>query len=302
MLSRFKGEDGTRRLITAICKQNIVQDDESLAIVLSSVSELQQFEIGQDIITQGDIDSEIYLILTGKVCVLINGRLVACRGSGCHIGEMALIDPTARRSATNRAVEQTVVAKITEPAFTTLANSFPKLWRRLALELAERLRERSKYVTQPNPQPIIFIGSSAETLNIAREIQTGLSHDNLLTNVWTDGIFQASRSTIEDLTRIVEVSDFAVLVLGHDDAIVSRGLERAAPRDNVVFELGLFMGALGRARTIIVKARGVDIKIPSDLLGITILSYAPGDLNTLQARVAPICNEIRKVVAIHGSK
>ncbi len=125
MIDRFKGEDGSRRLTAAICKQRLVQDDKRLAAILSSVAELQQFEPGQDIIMQGDFDSDLYLILTGKVSVLVNGREVASRAAGCHIGEMAVIDPTVPRSATNRAIEQTVVAKVTEAAFTTVANNFP---------------------------------------------------------------------------------------------------------------------------------------------------------------------------------
>ncbi len=157
-------------------------------------------------------------------------------------------------------------------------------------------------MVQPNEQPSVFIGSSAETLSVAREIQTALSHDNMLVTVWTDGVFQASRTTIEELTKVVTASDFAILVLGQDDVVVSRGEEQAAPRDNVVFELGLFMGAIGRTRTIMVRERGLNMKIPSDLLGVTILDYAQGELRTLQARVAPVCNSIRKIVAEHGPK
>ncbi len=302
LIERFKGEDGSRRLVVAMCKQHIVQDDEALAAALSSVAELKQFEPGEDIITQGGTDSDLYLILTGKVSVLVNSREVARRAAGCHVGEMALIDPTVPRSATNRVVEPTVVAKITEPAFTTVAKNFPKLWRRLALELGDRLRERNKYVAQPNAQPSVFIGSSAETLSVAREIQTAFSHDNMSVTVWTDGVFQASRTTIEELMKVVDSSDFAILMLGQDDMVISRGEEKAAPRDNVVFELGLFMGALGPTRTIMVKARGMDTKIPSDLLGITILDYAQGEPNTLPSRVAPVCNEIRKIVNINGSR
>lgn len=87
-------------------------------------------------------------------------------------------------------------------------------------------------------------------------------------------------------------SDFAVLVLTPDDTVTSRRLEQPAPRDNCIFELGLFMGALGRNRTYIVKPRDSDIKIPTDLLGLTPLTYALGEANTLVDRIAPVCTEL----------
>ena len=75
--------------------------------------------------------------------------------------------------------------------------------------------------------------------------------------------------------------------------------------DNPVIEdieLGLFMGALGRERSFIVKPRGEDIKVPSDLLGLKPLEYSNGTTDTVSARVAPICNEIRNTVRTLGPK
>jgi predicted nucleotide-binding protein len=74
------------------------------------------------------------------------------------------------------------------------------------------------------------------------------------------------------------------------------------PRDNVVFELGLFIGALGRRRVFVVIPRGAEIKIPTDLLGLTPISYAPGDAVDLAARLGPVCTEIRDVVSQRGSR
>ena len=49
--------------------------------------------------------------------------------------------------------------------------------------------------------------------------------------------------------------------------------DQASPRDNVVFEAGLFGGALGIRRTFILHADGS--KLPSDLLGLTSVRYDP---------------------------
>ena len=50
---------------------------------------------------------------------------------------------------------------------------------------------------------------------------------------------------------------------------------QASPRDNVVFEAGLFGGALGMRRTFILHANGA--KLPTDLLGLTCVRYDPAD-------------------------
>jgi preprotein translocase subunit SecD len=69
------------------------------------------------------------------------------------------------------------------------------------------------------------------------------------------------------------MADFAVLIVTGDDIIESRGQTHATPRDNVIFELGLFMGALGRQRTFIVADQESKPRMPSDLAGLTWLPY-----------------------------
>jgi predicted nucleotide-binding protein len=303
MITRFQGEGGKTRLVTAIRTQRIVSDELNLAEEIAGAGTLIQIEPNKpesEFIKQGGADTDIYLVLSGKVSIRVNGREVAVRASGSHVGEMALIDPTAPRSASVIATEQTVLARLSETQFSSLAERFPQLWRRLALELAERLRQRGRFLSSPNPQPRLFIGSSAENLPVAREIQSGLSHDKMIVSVWTDGVFRASKTAVESLLVAVRASDFAVLLITPDDIVVSRDIESPAPRDNVVFELGLFMGLLGRERTLVVKPRGVNIKMPSDLLGFTPLEYAAGTPDTLASRIASVCNDIRKTVQSLG--
>ena len=306
MISRFQGKDGKARRIAALRRMHVVQDDQVLAEELDSVSELLQIDPrspADEFIKQGAADTDVYLIIAGKVSIRVNGREVATRSTRDHIGEMALIDPTARRSASVIAVEQTVLVKIAEARFSPIANKYPQLWRRLALELGNRLRERGHHVPLRNLKSKVFLGSAAENLAIPRAIQTGLSHDPLIAAVWTDGVFRSSRVLIESLAEAVKVSDFAVLTFSPDDRVYSREAETDSPRDNVVFELGLFMGALSRDRVFIVKPRRVDIKMPSDLLGITFIEYDPdGGTTTLPARLGPVCSVIRDEVLRMGPK
>jgi predicted nucleotide-binding protein len=216
---------------------------------------------------------------------------------------MAVIDTSAKRSASVFALERTVLGKISESVFSELAEHFPDLWRQLAVQLGHRLRQRNDLITQRNPRPVFFVGSSKESLGITRAIQSELQSDDFLVRPWTSGgVFGASRYPMEDLDRQVRTADFAVLVIGPDDAVVSRGKVSDAPRDNVIFELGLFMGALTRDRTFMVLPRGEDIKVPSDLLGLTPLTYAPGSPDTLPDRIGPVCNDLRTIVNNKGPK
>jgi predicted nucleotide-binding protein len=87
-----------------------------------------------------------------------------------------------------------------------------------------------------------------------------------------------------------------------DDMTVSRGLRKKTPRDNVVFELGLFMGAIGRDRTFIVSPRKNDLKLPTDLLGVTHLSYEADGLKTVGRRMASVAKEVYNQISKRGPK
>ncbi|HEY8719763.1 nucleotide-binding protein [Pengzhenrongella sp.] len=135
--------------------------------------------------------------------------------------------------------------------------------------------------------PRVFIGSSTEGKSVAENFQAALGADAEVT-VWDQGIFGAGGYTMESLEAAALASDFAVLVMTPDDTLTMRGEERPAPRGNVLIELGLFMGALGVRRVLMLSPQSAAIAFPSDLSGITRLSYdaARGDGN-LRAALNP---------------
>jgi len=90
--------------------------------------------------------------------------------------------------------------------------------------------------------------------------------------------------------------DFALLVLTADDMTVSRGTEKAAARDNVLFELGLFIGSLSRDRTFMIFDRTNPPALPSDLAGITAATFAPHTSGNLEAALGAPCAKIRSAV------
>ena len=296
MKKRFEGSDGQRRLITALQSCTIVEHNEALATRLTEVGELLSFDTGDVLMTQGAADNDIYLILVGQVNVLVNGRHVAIREARESIGEMALLSPTEPRSATVTARNPVVALKVSEPDFHQVAEEYPQIWRVVAQIVSDRLRQRATLLNRPNTKPLLFLGCSVESLAIAQEIQLGLKHDNVEPVVWTDSIFGPSGVPIDALLNTVNESDFAVFVFSPDDKVISRDNEYNAPRDNTVFELGLFMGKLERSRTFIVKEQDADVKIPTDLLGITPITYIYHGTGNLSAAIAPVCTQLRKVI------
>lgn len=289
---RFVGRPGREKLVAALKNQKLVGGDEALARRLARIAKVEEHQPNRGLIRQGDADNDVFLILSGSVRVLVNGREVAVRTAGEHVGEMSLMDVTAVRSSTVRCVQETVVARISEKEFTKVADRYPDLWRRAAVEVARRLREREKFHVPPRTVPVIFIGSSTEGLAIAIKVFNFLKTLRCVPRLWSEDVFECSETTIESLMKLTHGSDFALIILTADDVTKWRGRRKPSPRDNAIFELGLFMGALSRLRTLFMVQSGVDVKIPTDLLGITNLPFGmtdgvpdPGNFRSLKRKI-----------------
>lgn len=169
----------------------------------------------------------------------------------------------------------------------------PGIYRSIAKSLARRLRERNRLVGVHRERIRVFIISSVEALPIARIIQNSFEHDPFVPVLWTDGVFRATSYPLEALEGMVGDCDFAIAVAHGDDVSQFRGRDWPIPRDNVVFELGLFMGKLGRSRAILMEPRDGATRLPSDLSGFTTIPYRfePGE--DAAALMAPACNRLR---------
>lgn len=302
ILPRYSGPTGNKLLTDCICTQTVVAGERMIAQQLVDKGRLIDLKPGKILIQQDNADNDVYFIVSGEVIINVNGRDVATRSAGRHVGEMALMDLTARRSATVTAKERTLVLRVAEQDISSIAVQCPQLWRRFAVELGSRLRERNQFIPQPHATPVVFIGSSRESLSEATWISNSLNRRPVVSRLWTQGIFQLSKTTIEDLMRMTMESDFAALFFTPDDMTASRGKKKSSPRDNTVFELGLFMGALGRERAFIVTPKGVDLKLPTDLLGMTHVQYANGNQKTLGKRMAPISRALWRRMQQLGAK
>ena len=210
-------------------------------------------------------------------------------------GEMAAIEPSQKRSATVVACDTVVALKVSSVDFMSVGREHPEIWLPIARELARRLLQRNDLIKPPNAHPKLFIISSTEALAVANEVHSQLQPD-VFSTVWSEGVFFAGGYSLEALEKAVEESDFAVAIAQDDDIVETRGGKYPTLRDNVLFELGLFMGRLTRYRAFLVHPKVANLKLPSDLHGLTLTSYAPGPARDLPSRLAPACAQIRKIV------
>src|SRR6188474_3211244 len=109
--------------------------------------------------------------------------------------------------------------------------------------------------------------------------------------------FNPGRSTLDRLVELSQEVDFAAFVFAQDDWTTTDASDhgQGSPRDNVVFEAGLFGGALGIRRTFILHANGA--KLPTDLLGLTSIRYDP---DTTPAVVRQINQQLRNAIEAEG--
>jgi hypothetical protein len=156
-------------------------------------------------------------------------------------------------------------------------------------------------------KPRIFLGSSGKQEKLLQALTRGLE-DVAHVEPWTTS-FNPGTTTLERLLELAHEVDFAAFVFAHDDWTTNSplasplpGSGQASPRDNVVFEAGLFGGALGMRRTFILHASGS--KLPSDLLGLTCVRYGeattPAEMRVVNQKLRKAIENAGRVARIEG--
>ena len=150
-------------------------------------------------------------------------------------------------------------------------------------------------------KPRIFLGSSGKQAKLLQALTRGLE-DVAHVDPWTSS-FNPGTTTLDRLVELAHQVDFAAFVFARDDwttpsptaASAPAATGQDSPRDNVVFEAGLFGGVLGMRRTFILHAHGS--KLPSDLLGLTSVRY---DDATTAAEMRAINQKLRDAIQSEG--
>src|SRR6266481_6207270 len=172
----------------------------------------------------------------------------------------------------------------------------------VALATATKNEALRRYLEERMDKPRIFLGSSGKQANLLLALTRGLE-EIAHVDPWTTS-FNPGTTTLERLLELTHEVDFAAFVFAQDDWTTNNpqgspapGAGQASPRDNVVFEAGLFGGTLGMRRTFILHANGS--KLPTDLLGLTSVRY---DEATSPAEVRAINQKLRKAIETEGRR
>lgn len=142
-------------------------------------------------------------------------------------------------------------------------------------------------------KPKIFIGSSTDGYSIAEKVKNYLSPigDCFL---WQDpDVWETNRSTFDNLTRMSNYFDFGIFVATSDDLTLTNNKLVIEPRDNVILEMSLFLGAMGHNKSFLLVENG--IKLPSDFNGIYMPRFDRANENTIIAA----CNAYKDKIEEH---
>ena len=144
LLSKFKGKD--QAVVNELLKQKLVNGNKEFASAIAQKGEIVGFVPGDNIITQGEHDQDVYFIIAGEANMIINGSELYSRGPGISIGEMAAINPSRARSATLIATQETVTVKVDVDSFIELLGIYPEAYKFISIDLADRLEQRNALI------------------------------------------------------------------------------------------------------------------------------------------------------------
>jgi CRP-like cAMP-binding protein len=144
MLDTFEGDQGRRARIEAVARQRLTSGNHALAEEIADVIVLRAVPSGTILIEQANEDNDLFLILEGEFHVLVDGAVVARRGAGDHVGEVAAIQPEFKRTARVVARSDAVVGKLAEAALVEIADRYPVVYKVIAQQLAGHLLQRNK--------------------------------------------------------------------------------------------------------------------------------------------------------------
>lgn len=141
----------------------------------------------------------------------------------------------------------------------------------------------------------LFIGSSSEGLPIAKQLKEKVDFecgDWIHSEVWNEGsVFNLNKNALDSLVKASRKFDYGVLVATKDDIVKSRDSEKMAPRDNVMLEMGMFLGSLGLTRAFLLVEE--ESKLPTDYNGVTVPYFQKGIAGSQEAAVDKIIDAFK---------
>lgn len=147
----------------------------------------------------------------------------------------------------------------------------------------------------------IFIGSSLEGSKVADVIKNKINlelGDWVECETWKDGgVFSLNRGTLESLVKASRKYDYGIMLASKDDVVIKRYKFFQSMRDNVLFEMGLFLGSLGLQRAFLITHDKT--ALPSDFSGVTVVKYNDSNINS---KIDNIIAELKKTKESYNLK
>lgn len=287
-------------VVEELAKQPLILGRHDLAAKIAEKGELKELAPGKQLIRQDEWDTDLFFILVGAFEAHVNGHLTQTRIAGESVGELAGLSRARPRTATLTAIADSVILSISQEKLKEIVGDDARFWRATADSVANQLDHRNKQLASANDVPRIFVISSSEGIDVAREVRRQLDDDKIAVHLWDKGTFGISDYPISSLEDAIDQADFTIAIAKADDTLISRKQTHAVARDNVHFEYGISVGRLGRERSFLLVDADSKVKLPSDLAGLTTLRYNGGSDDKMKRSVSKACDDAREKIEFIG--
>lgn len=278
----------------------LLEGSDQIATEVAEAAEVASFQKGETLIREGEDDHDIHFVLSGRLQVSVKNKEFAVIGPGAHVGEIALVNPNAERSATVRALEDSVTAKLSADAFAQIAERHQSLWRRMSQVLGNHLRWSNQFLDRPNACPRVLICASEIGIPFAMAMKSQAA-DQSKTPAWqVETHCLEEPDNLEPLQRILAEVDLGVVIIAPGD------LEFPPNRDSlagmVLIQCGMCFGVLGRERSIIVQPADLANESPATTLGLSPLTYRLDPHEALRSDIESISAQIQTAIQEFGAR
>jgi predicted nucleotide-binding protein len=287
-------------IIDSLMRQPLIRRDRVLAEKFADVGRPKELAAGEVLAEQGDWANDLYFVLAGEFDAIIHGQTKQTRIGGEAVGELAGLSPSRPRTATLKATKPSFVLAVSYSDLQEIVGLDVEFWKAAADAVADQLDHRNREIGTVNEQPRIFVISSKEGIEVAREVRKNLDGDDMQVQLWDHDTFTISDYPLSSLEDAIERCDFTIAVAQADDVLITRDETHKVPRDNVHFEYGISVGRLGRDRSFLLVQADTKVKLASDLAGLTTLRYQADEKDKMKRTVAKACDVARERIDFIG--
>lgn len=229
--------------------------DASDREALAGKLEIRTLKRGAVLVRQGDAADALYIVLTGRFAVAIEGRRepITEIGPDQPIGEIAFLTG-GKRTATVTAVRDSVVLRLGRPEFESLSAKCPSIWRTLTSTLSERLaamsasepaaadaRPRTIAIIRAGGAPVPRSFIEALTAAFSEEGATLLIDSSSIGGLLPKGVALDSAEATRALNELESKHDYLIFVaddeitpwsqkaVRHADLVLGVGMHAASP-------------------------------------------------------------------------